>query len=579
MLASVVTFFCGVLTVLVFALLLRYQQRLWPMLLILALALVMAYQDAQLALMSNHGLMHTSIVYELANRGAPPENPLLAGEPLYYPYGHHYLINALMPLTSLSPGWWFVLCNVITLLLLILLIDRLAALCSSDRWFRGLAVFITLVGCNPTAQGPLRQPLLWLGIPNEHRTVTLEKFLNVNSNPLGMLCFALAFLGLARLVCRRPAMPSYLMVFAGLMGAAFLYPIVWPGILGCIGLTILYLWWCNAQGHPRAALWLAGIGGLGLLLSLPWLLGLSDGKSAEAALQFWPSRWHLFRNGLVIATTVALPLILGWVFCRRLQKALASQGRLMLFLLLNALALLGLYWLVFFPLHAEYKYLIMAELPLSLILAWLLRPLAARRWLATTALLALMALPANWVLWRYAVSGFGPTADPGLSVGGQLEHREPLQRELYQWLRRQTPSDAAVVDRYLSVPAFAQRPLMVALDDRRDRGLLQGRDGWSMTAKTILEQVHGADPEILAARRHLVDALYNSPNPGQLPTVLAGLQAQLPDRPIYVLAREPSERGRLAAASGVRRVFANEAADVYLINAPAGIAWRPATEP
>ena len=579
MLANVVTFLCGMLTVLLFAWLLRYQQRLWPMLLILVLALVMAYQDAQLALMSNHGLMHTSIVYELANRGAPPENPLLAGEPLYYPYGHHFLINALMPLTSLSPGWWFVVSNVLSLLLLILVVDRIAALCSSDRWFRGLAVFISLVGCNPTAQGPLRQPLLWLGIPNEHRTVTLEKFLNVNSNPLGMLCFALAFWGLARLVCQRPAAASYLMIFVGLLGAAFLYPIVWPGILGCMGLTILYLWWCNASGQRRAALCLSGLWVAGLALSLPWLLGLSDGKSAEAALQFWPSRWHLFRNGLVIATTLALPLILAWFFRRRLREALESHGRLMLFLLLNALALLGLYWLVFFPLHAEYKYLMMAELPLALILAWMLRPLAARRWLATTALLAIMALPANWVLWRYAVSGYGPAADPALTVNGQLEHRDPHQRDLYQWLRRQTPVDAAVVDRFLSVPAFAQRPLMVALDDRRDSGQLQGRDGWSMTAATILEQVHGADPLVLATRRQLVTDLYNERTIARLPVLVTALQAQLPDRPVYILARDSDEQARMAAVPGLRSVFANEAAVVYRIQAPARLARQAQAVP
>ena len=68
-----------------------------------------------LRVVSTHGFLHTSIVYAIVDRGAPPECPLLAGEPLYYPWAHHQLVAWLMEGLRLSPSTGFAVLNVLAL--------------------------------------------------------------------------------------------------------------------------------------------------------------------------------------------------------------------------------------------------------------------------------------------------------------------------------------------------------------------------------------------------------------------------------------------------------------------------------
>jgi hypothetical protein len=46
-----------------------------------------------------HEFMHASIVFNIINEGVPPEDVLLAGHPLKYPWIHHYIVAIL----GLSP--------------------------------------------------------------------------------------------------------------------------------------------------------------------------------------------------------------------------------------------------------------------------------------------------------------------------------------------------------------------------------------------------------------------------------------------------------------------------------------------
>ena len=496
-----------------FFILLIRKKPMWLMLLLLLFPVLLALSDVNFQTMSNHGLMHASIVYELSQHGVPPGNPLLAGERLYYPYGHHFLISKLMNYISIAPGQWFVITNIISLILFIWILERIARLISPDRTYRALAVFVSVVGCNPFAQGPLRDPFLMLSLINEHRIVPLSKFLNINSNPLGLLCFVITFWGLVRLVTTgKGNLLTYAMVAIGSISAAFLYPIVWPGILVCIGLTIIYLWYIKAPYCYRTGGYLLVILVVGIALVIPWLLSITEGKSATAAIQIIPSKWHLLRNGIIIATLMALPVGLALFMRTTIADVFRAHQKIVVYCLLCAISLQGMYLLIFFPLHAEYKYLAMSEVPIALILAFLLQKLVERQKLLAAVLIFLLALPANWNVWGKIVQGFGTAADPALIEGNLIIHQEPAQRELYRWIRENTERDAVFVDTYLTVPPFAQRQLFVGLDTRRDSGDLKGRDGWSMTAKTILELVNGSDQKVLERRRHLAENLLLATN-------------------------------------------------------------------
>ncbi len=56
---------------------------------------------------SHHGLLHSSIVYAILDRGVPPENPLMAGTPIGYPYGHHAALAFVMRWLPIAPPWLF----------------------------------------------------------------------------------------------------------------------------------------------------------------------------------------------------------------------------------------------------------------------------------------------------------------------------------------------------------------------------------------------------------------------------------------------------------------------------------------
>lgn len=564
-----------ILSVAIFIALLRKERPMWLMLLLLLVPMILAYTDVKLRTISFHGLMHTSIVYELDQRGAPPENPLLAGEPLYYPYGHHYLISKLIRVIPVAPGLLFVFSNLLGLLLFGLVLERIARLISPDRTYRILAVFIAMVGCNPFAGGPLREPFLMLLLPNEHRVIPLAKFLSINSNPLGLLCFAGAFLGLARLIATtKGSVLSYPLVAAGFVGAAFLYPIVWPGILVCISLAALYLWYLRTPEAYQKGGYLVVILVAGIAVVMPWLLSIGVGKAASAMPQIMPSRWHLFRNGMVIAESMALPVGLAWFMRTTLMEKFRAHHQMMQYCLLCLVALQGMYWLIFIPLHAEYKYLAMSEIPVALILALLLQQLLQRRRVTAVVVLFFMALPVNWIIWSFVVSGYGPVTDPAASEGRLIIHQEPAQQALYQWIRQKTKPNAVFVDTYLTVPPFAQRQLFIGLDTRRDSGRLHGQDGWGMTAKTILELVNGSDPQVLERRRYLANELLLENDTKITSAVINQLIAEVSGRAIYIIARERGAKHRLSQTPGIKQVYMNSAVVVFKVlgsNAAVGL--------
>ena len=95
-----------------------------------------------------HGLMHASIVFEIYERGLPPEMPLVAGAPLQYFYGIHFVVAAVMKLVPLSPAWAFTYLNVFCLAATIVVLDSIARVISSAYRYRWIAIFSMLFGTN-----------------------------------------------------------------------------------------------------------------------------------------------------------------------------------------------------------------------------------------------------------------------------------------------------------------------------------------------------------------------------------------------------------------------------------------------
>ena len=70
---------------------------------LLAVPLALIQLCASVRITGWHNLMHSSFIYQIERGGGVPENPLMAGEPLRYYYGQHWLLAQVMRVVPLAP--------------------------------------------------------------------------------------------------------------------------------------------------------------------------------------------------------------------------------------------------------------------------------------------------------------------------------------------------------------------------------------------------------------------------------------------------------------------------------------------
>ena len=142
---------------------------------------------------SAHGFMHMSFVYQIYNGIFPPQNPLIAGEDLLYPWGIHLLVAAIIKVTQISPSSIFALINVLSLLLTIVLVFKIAYLLFSSRLTAIFAVFLSVFGVTFFDRGAIATFLNYLTniSISEPRAIIGIKFTNMNAMPLGIMFFTL----------------------------------------------------------------------------------------------------------------------------------------------------------------------------------------------------------------------------------------------------------------------------------------------------------------------------------------------------------------------------------------------------
>ncbi|HEX5438105.1 MAG TPA: hypothetical protein VFW98_13145 [Gemmatimonadaceae bacterium] len=551
------------LVVAVLYLLLRFNAPMWTFL-VPILALVPPQFDQNWATYW-HGLMHTSIVYAIYERGLPPQNPLMAGVPLRYMYGHHALIAWLMRVVPISPPRAFALTDLVSLVLLAIIIDRLACLFSADRAFRVFAVLVAFVGVSPLVAGPLNAPVERLLHTNlEWRFIPETKFTGINDNQLGLVFFAADLLGIAALALEgRRGWWMYCLIGAAIIGAGFIYPPAWVGIMGCTGTAACYFVLRGARLR-RAGVALLVLLAVGAAVTVPFILSLTMGKSGAAAVRLVPSLRTLRRHSLNLGLYLVLPLVLAWTHRATLAQHWRKHADLLALLLLSALVTEGMYMMMTIPSGAEYKMLGMSVLALSTPVALPLGELYHTHRAGALALAFVMLLPVSADLARYFAHD--SVADAVVSDGRWLRDRDPDQDALYRWIAQRTPVNALFVDTYLTIPALGRRQLLVGLDDRRSSGALAHiqHDGWLIRAHQFLTENTGVNRTRLAAFQSVAETLVSSsPDSVVSQRTLARLARYSDGRPVYVVAREPSVRARLARVPEMIPVYQGAAATVY----------------
>ena len=430
--------------------------------------------------------VHVGIVWEIAERGIPPQDPRFAGLPLNYVWFYNlYVALASAVRTEPQPFLTIATSNLLWMAAQGALAWQLAWTVWRERAAARAALPLFLAGLNAGAlllwplwlvralRGQVRgfeevQRILAEGAWN--RTEVLRELsapfaLLVNTWDKFTVGTALGYAYLMLLVWwwaaarwfadereeRPPGAPpawrwllvaiaaaSGMMLFHSVVGLSAL-PV---GIAGCLGLAALAgTRWRVVDA--RRALGFAAASALGLALTLPYFLGILRGWQPErSGLRHsyfrldWPMPWTLL-------TACGVTLLVAWPALRRVFAERRTAG-MWLALWTAGMTLFAL--VIHLPEWNESKFTWQVFAPLAILggasapAAWSAARARLGPVLAAGLAVVLFVLPAALFLRGYLL-------DPRHHTAVET-HPEPGERELHAWLRLHTPTNAVLLDHH-----------------------------------------------------------------------------------------------------------------------------------
>jgi len=203
--------------------------RVWVAL-IVTLPLVVVYvAGPNNRIFSFHGFVHTAISYQISNGVVPPGHPFLAGQPLFYHWGFHFLGACVSGLLRISPFWAFAAINTVSLFFAAMLIYALSRLLIKDVRANVLSVVVCIWGITPLPTETM------LPLPLVRTTIyPILKYCNLNAVPSGLVFYLLFLYTLVQLFSDEKFEIRYLAaLLISIVGGGFLYPPFTPGIVSC----------------------------------------------------------------------------------------------------------------------------------------------------------------------------------------------------------------------------------------------------------------------------------------------------------------------------------------------------------
>jgi len=538
----------------------------WILAAVLALPILSVYMNQGYREVGRHGFMHASYVYGIALHGLPPEDPLMAGETLRYPYLHQWLLVLAMKVVPFSTGLGFALTNLATLLLTTLLLWAIMRQLTDRTDVRILGVVLALFG-GPLLGGPLLGVIQGFGLPREIRHLPFSKFYLFGSNQLGFVFYLLSFLGALRMLAGRFRW-GLIAVTVGACGAGLFYAFSWLILVASAGLFCGWLLLTGDAGRRRVAIGLGLAVGLGSLLALPYIMMIALSREGDAGLSLALDPAELLRN-LFIALLAFVPPLVLIAFRRGSVAAWAVSRRpesMMVMIWFAVPALLGVVLVA--PVGDQYKFLSHALLPLGVLSAVAFAELLRTRPLVSLGLLFLAMLPGVWEITTILRSGWPPSV-PVRVERGILHHTDPAQDELYAWIAETTPENAVFVDTHLTVPPLGRRALYIALDTARTEFVathpeaMTVLDGWVLEPRTFLVGVAGHAPEPIARRTEVALALLSADGP-PVAGLLETIREDVNGRALFVIARSPELQARLHAEPALTEAYSRRGVSVFM---------------
>ncbi len=499
-------------------------------------------------IVSIHGFMHTGIVYQILHGGLPPTNPLLAGEPLLYPWGHHFLAAILCQVFRISPAWSFAFLNILSLTLCIILIAAISRRLTHNSDSHVFSVLVGLFASTVMNRSILEVLSSLIKFQIDWRAIPPGlKFVNMNGAPIGILFFLLSVLSLIRLAQNHHSRRYTGLLFLAVVGCGFTYPLMFPAVCASCGLTAVVLAVSRREFIRQSISVLVRILiplGLGVVSLIPYLR-LISGSDAGAKIQFFQPFWLLL-HGVVVLVMLWPIFLLIFLERKTLQRWNPEVAMILITVTLTCFA-------CYFSMHmfhqAEYKSLILAGIGVGFFGGMAFSNLRSRLHpFAWILLLLLFLFPMMHCLIPIMVSHSWVRTPVYREEGTTLGYFVPQQDQLYQWIRDETPSDSVFLDSSLDIPVFGRRSLYIGWDGQNTPGFLQ--TGYNITMEDLLGRQSGYNPEVLASRNRIQRAVYSS-HQSLNSYDLAELRRF---NPVYIVIRDPGLFPRFAGED-FERVF------------------------
>jgi len=416
---------------------------------------------------SYHGMSHAAVSYQIANNTIPPTNPFIAGYPLHYHWGYHLLAAAFGKAFNMSPFVAFAVINVLSLLVALVVVHKISTRLIEDRWANATSAFVAVYGVtliNPRVINDHVAPRFrelafveWRGLP------IFEKFTNSNGVPLGTVFFLLCVYTLVEFSCGRWTIRHALLLFVSLIGCAFFYPPMLPGLgVGCLAVWLVMAFrrreMTGREFLSRSTI-MAASGVIAVLLAIPYLKSVGSGLLGRTIF-FGPRETiiHLQNLGLSMLPLGALIFWQRhWLWKHTRKEVLVALGAIWI-------ASAAVYLMARQPLGTEYKYLMMSALCFGIVGG-----------------VAIAAIRKRVGLWAYvvviAIAMFNPVYEITKKLnwrandrvvyvenGKDVHSSSGEEEELYRWIRESTPLESAFIDTQKRIPVFGQRSMYAAFD-------------------------------------------------------------------------------------------------------------------
>ena len=417
--------------------------------------------------------LHGALVWEIVERGMPPQDPRFAGLMLNYVWIYNFFIAQLTAFGGGNPFTLMIVFNVVNAAVFLRIVWHLAARVWGRPEAADGALALAALGFNAGAWllWPLRliralvghdrgwpelqrqlathylgtvDVLFSLNAPFALTASVLDKFLLGTPLSYAWLLFALFLWALA---CWTEGDPPHVLAVAGMAAAGMLFV---HGVVGISALPVaLATLALAAVLRPRMP-WLPGTGRLvalaaaiavGAALALPYTLAISRGwAGAKSGLHHSYLGFGTLMPWTLL-TSCGLALWLAWRPAVSAYRECRPGAAL---LALFAAAMIAFSLAVRLPGRNENKFPIQCFIPIAVLGGAAFLP-AARALLARRGpVLGGLILGALFVV-PHALMLEGYIADPGGRTSPAL-HPAPGERALDAWIQAQTPRDAVMVD-------------------------------------------------------------------------------------------------------------------------------------